>query len=818
VKGFRLRFFVGLALAGGIVNCGDDAGGGGTEPETPRATTVTVSPAALTFTFLGQTLMLTAQVRDQNGLVMTGPVTWSSSNPAVVSVSSTGQVVAVANGSATISAQAGSATGSASLTVAQVATRLLVSSGDVQSGTVGQALSSPVVAMSVDQRGNPVPNASITFTPAANNGSVSPTTVTSDGSAQASTTWTLGTAAGAQHMTGTIAGQGAGAFEFTATGVAAAATTFAKSSGDQQVAPVNSALASPVVVVVRDEFGNGVSGASVTFAVTGGGGSVNPATIATGADGTAQTVWTMGSTVGSGGLSATNAEFPVLAFAAASSVAIADLTLGPVSLTPASPTSLEGITVAASVSNSGSSNTGAQFPVQLLIDDAVVSTQTIGPLAGGGTAVLSFSAGPLSPGGHSFSVVADPDNVIVESDDTNNTAGGAVSVALASTLTAGAPLTNVGATLNVELLYEFELAATDGSIEFVLASTANDDADMYVNYGTRPATRDDYECISGAADSNEACRFNAALPGTYHVLIHAFTTFGSATLSVATGLEILPYNIELRFINSVTTSQNAAFAAAAARLEEILFSDVQDIDFASQIQAAGSCIEGQPAVADVVDDVRIFVDLVTIDGPGGTLGSAGPCVTRTANGLPILGRMQLDTEDLAALEADGELGSVILHEMLHVLGVGTIWNRAGLLSTPSVGNPGVDTHFTGPLAIAAFDAAGGTTYTGGNKVPVENSGSEGSADGHWRESVFSDELMTPFLGGLSQPLSAITVQSLADVRYRVDVSKADAYNRVFTVASPLLVRPRLVDFRNDLYTGPVIVVDAKGQLVKVIRR
>jgi len=565
------------------------------------------------------------------------------------------------------------------------------------------------------------------------------------------------------------------------------------------VAPVNSSLASPIVVVVQDEFGNGVAGAGVTFAVTSGGGSANPTTIATGADGTAQTVWTMGSAVGSAALSATTAGFTVLAFTASSSVAIADLTVGQTTVTPASPTSLEGLTVATSVTNAGTASTGAQFPVQLLIDNAVVSTQTIGPISGGGTAVLSFSAGPLGPGAHSFSVVADPDNVIVESDDNNNSATGTVTVALATTLTAGTPLTNVGATLDVELLYEFELAASDGSIQFVLASTASDDADMYVNYGSRPANRDGYECLSGAADSNEACRFNAALPGTYHVLIHAYTTFGGATLSVATGLEILPYNIELRFINSGTSSQNAAFTAAAARLQEILFSDIQDIDFSSSIRAAGSCIEGQPAVADVVDDVRIFVSLVSIDGPGGTLGSAGPCVVRTATGLPILGSMKFDTEDLTALEADGELGTVILHEMLHVLGVGTIWKSAGLLGTPSVGNPGADTHFRGPLAIAAFDAAGGTTYTGGNKVPVENSGSEGSADGHWRQAVFSNELMTPILSGTSQPLSAITVQSLADVRYRVDVSKADAYNRVFTVASPLLVRQRLVDFRNDLY-------------------
>ena len=52
----------------------------------------------------------------------------------------------------------------------------------------------------------------------------------------------------------------------------------------------------------------------------------------------------------------------------------------------------------------------------------------------------------------------------------------------------------------------------------------------------------------------------------------------------------------------------------------------------------------------------------------------------------------------------------------------------------------------------------------------------GSQDGHWRESVLDDELMTPRISdGVAQPLSAITIQSLADIGDRVDVTQADAY-------------------------------------------
>ena len=87
---------------------------------------------------------------------------------------------------------------------------------------------------------------------------------------------------------------------------------------------------------------------------------------------------------------------------------------------------------------------------------------------------------------------------------------------------------------------------------------------------------------------------------------------------------------------------------------------------------------------------------------------------------------------------------VILHEMGHVLGFGTIWSDLSLLADPSLSG-GTDPHFTGAQAIAAFNAIGGATYIASAKVPVEDMGGEGTADAHWRESVFGNELMTGFV-------------------------------------------------------------------------
>ena len=67
--------------------------------------------------------------------------------------------------------------------------------------------------------------------------------------------------------------------------------------------------------------------------------------------------------------------------------------------------------------------------------------------------------------------------------------------------------------------------------------------------------------------------------------------------------------------------------------------------------------------------------------------------------------------------------------------------------------------------------------TGPRDVPVENTGGPGTADGHWRDSVFVTELMTGFVSapGTKNPLSRVTAASLQDLGYKVDMAAADPY-------------------------------------------
>ena len=76
-----------------------------------------------------------------------------------------------------------------------------------------------------------------------------------------------------------------------------------------------------------------------------------------------------------------------------------------------------------------------------------------------------------------------------------------------------------------------------------------------------------------------------------------------------------------------------------------------------------------PIPAGTYDSLLIVAVFKGIDGAGSILGQAGPCklgVTDFGVAVPKVGRMVFDTADIAALESNGRLEKVILHEMGHV--------------------------------------------------------------------------------------------------------------------------------------------------------
>ena len=302
---------------------------------------------------------------------------------------------------------------------------------------------------------------------------------------------------------------------------------------------------------------------------------------------------------------------------------------------------------------------------------------------------------------------------------------------------------------------------------------------------------------------------------------------GNPVTFTATGVTTL-FDIEIRYVASTTptTAQQTAFTNAANFWRAAITGDLANV---TVIVPDGTlCGATTPAVNELVDDVLIYVEFLTIDDVGGILGSAGPCVFRSTGGLPALGGMKFDIADLGALEASNDLEGVIRHEMAHVLGLGTVWSDLGFLELPSdpdgvpVGIVGADTHFDGPEARTAFDDLLGATAYAGMRVPVENDNdnySTGSLDSHWRESVFGTELMTPGLNtGVVNPVSKVTISSFQDLGYIVNTAAADP-SYVLPGPAPALRRQGTVRLLlNDVWRAPIIYLVGDDGTVRVFRR
>jgi subtilisin-like proprotein convertase family protein len=214
------------------------------------------------------------------------------------------------------------------------------------------------------------------------------------------------------------------------------------------------------------------------------------------------------------------------------------------------------------------------------------------------------------------------------------------------------------------------------------------------------------------------------------------------------------FEIGVRFLGGLTRSQRDIFESAAARWSEVIIGDLP--------QVGGTDI-------GTVDDVVIDAQGESIDGAGRILGQAAPTLIRSNGFLPIRGTMSFDTADLAQLEANGGLFNVIVHEMGHVLGMGTLWGRLGLVRGIGSSNP----TFLGRNANREFRSLIGGVSRG---VPVENMGGPGTAGGHWRETVFGHELMTGFLDPGVNPISRMTIAALQDMGYVVNPDAADRYS------------------------------------------
>jgi Bacterial surface proteins containing Ig-like domains len=121
-------------------------------------------------------------------------------------------------------------------------------------------------------------------------------------------------APGSATVTATSEGKSASA---TVSVTPGAAANIAINAGDGQTADTSSAVATPPSVKVTDQAGFPVEGATVTFAVGVGGGSISPASVTTNASGIATAdSWKLGNVAGSNSVTASIAGWPFVVFSA----------------------------------------------------------------------------------------------------------------------------------------------------------------------------------------------------------------------------------------------------------------------------------------------------------------------------------------------------------------------------------------------------------------------------------------------------------------------------------------------------------------------
>ena len=213
------------------------------------------------------------------------------------------------------------------------------------------------------------------------------------------------------------------------------------------------------------------------------------------------------------------------------------------------------------------------------------------------------------------------------------------------------------------------------------------------------------------------------------------------------------YDIRIEFKGSGwTVALQQDFFHAADYLTTVITNDI----------GGGGLYRGK-----LIDDLYISAELTTIDGVGGVLGQAGPTATWTANDLTAAGLMQFDSADAQTFDSLGLWGDIVIHEMMHVLGFGTLWERHDLVD-------GVK--YIGPEGVAAY----AESHVGATFIPVEDGGGSGTAGGHWDEETLGNELMTGYIENDGNPatvdnfLSEFSVMSLADLGYAVtEVSYKD---------------------------------------------
>ena len=233
------------------------------------------------------------------------------------------------------------------------------------------------------------------------------------------------------------------------------------------------------------------------------------------------------------------------------------------------------------------------------------------------------------------------------------------------------------------------VASTDSQvtavrIEGLVAASTNAD---HLDWGDLPSPRPEYVHI----------RVSGAQPASYELAVW-----------VVSAPEPGPgdgFDIELRYLGTEpSAAQQEAVAAAARFWEAVIAGGLPDLPIPT---SDWGCEEDDPSLfGGYVDDLLIYVRVAAIDGAEGVGAQSTICARRAAadGGLPFIGSVTFDADDIATLESRSYLQRLAMRQIAQVLGFGLLWDEQpfALLEEPSVGPDGAAVAGPGqPLRRAA---------------------------------------------------------------------------------------------------------------------
>lgn len=252
-----------------------------------------------------------------------------------------------------------------------------------------------------------------------------------------------------------------------------------------------------------------------------------------------------------------------------------------------------------------------------------------------------------------------------------------------------------------------------------------------------------------------------------------------------------PFRIRWRFDDALLRQQRPQLDAG--RLQRLYFEDAARVWAYTllgwPLQADGSALrlpDGSPFVelaidvvfaplnrGDPADKARVDAAEVaahSIAGPGGAL-------------LPTRGTIQIDLQDIDALLGDrASFKDTVVHEIGHVLGLGTLFARAGLVRTDGKRRD----WYIGTQGCRAYAELLRPGSQQGVEIPLQAEPGGTTRAHHFDEAALPQEIMSTALdqphtgrGGLASTamglinvVSTVSAGALKDLGYVVDMSRA----------------------------------------------